>query len=137
MIKQIYQDEVNCDDCVCGKCNKKTKYIKQTKLWSLPKVIFIVINRFSDIFRKNTEAININDVLQFNEGAILSSPNCKKIYNLSSIAMHIGNLNSGHYMAICNNNTDNYLLYNDLDVKEITNFKTNNNAAYMIIYSEL
>ena len=50
--------------------------------------------------------------------------------------MHIGNLNSGHYMAICNN-TENYLLYNDLDIKEITNFKTNNNAAYMIIYSEL
>lgn len=137
MIKQIYKEEVNCDDWVCGKCNEKTKYIKQTKLWSLPKVIFIVINRFSDIFRKNTESININDVLQFNEGAILSSPNCKKIYSLSSIAMHIGNLNSGHYMAICNNNTDNYLLYNDLDVKEITNFKTNNNAAYMIIYSEL
>ena len=40
-------------------------------------------------------------------------------------------------MAVCNNDTDNYLLYNDMDIKEINNFKNNNNSAYMIIYNQI
>ena len=55
----LYKEENNCDDWECEKCKLKTQYIKQTKLWSLPKVLFIVVTRFADIFRKNTEYINI------------------------------------------------------------------------------
>ena len=137
MIKQIYKEDVNSGDWECEKCKQKTEYKKQTKLWKLPSVLFIVINRFTETFRKNTESININDELHFNKGTILYNTNLEKKYKLSSIALHIGNLDGGHYMAICNNNTDNYLLYNDMDVKEINNFKNNNNSAYMIVYSEL
>ena len=137
MIKQLYKEEINCDDWECEKCKLKTQYIKQTKLWSLPKVLFIVVTRFADIFRKNTEPININDQLHFNEGTELGNPNVRKCYKLSSMALHVGNLQSGHYMAICNNDTDNYLLYNDMDIKEINNFKNKNNSAYMIIYNQI
>jgi ubiquitin C-terminal hydrolase len=137
MIKQLYNEDINCDVWECEKCKLKTKYIKQTKLWSIPKVLFIVVTRFADMFRKNTEPININEQLHFNEGTELSNPDVKKYYKLSSMALHVGNLNSGHYMAICNNDTDNYLLYNDMDIKEINNFKNNNNSAYMIIYNQV
>ena len=137
MIKQLYKEENNCDEWECEKCKSKTQYIKQTKLWSLPKVLFIVVTRFADIFRKNTVPININEQLHFNEGTELGNPNVRKRYKLSSMALHVGNLHGGHYMAVCNNDTDNYLLYNDMDIKEINNFKNNNNSAYMIIYNQI
>tara|TARA_B100000795_G_C22804281_1_gene443859 strand:- start:249 stop:1265 length:1017 start_codon:yes stop_codon:yes gene_type:complete len=137
MVKQIYKEEVNCGDWECEKCKEKTEYKKQTKLWKLPSVLFIVINRFTETLKKNTESININETLHFNKGTILSDVNMEKNYKLSSIALHIGSLDGGHYMAVCNNNTDNYFLYNDMEVSEINNFKNDNNSAYMIVYSEL
>lgn len=135
MIKQIYNIENDCD-WECEHCKRKTKNQKQTKLWKLPDVLFITINRFTDLMRKNNNPININDFLNFNKGSILSNTDIDKRYKLSSLGLHVGSLNSGHYMAICNVD-DNYYLYNDLSVKNIDNFTNNNSAAYMIVYSKL
>ena len=89
-----------------------------------------------DLMRKNNNPININDFLNFNKGSILSNTDIDKKYKLSSVGLHVGSLDSGHYMAICNVD-DNYYLYNDLSVKNIDNFTNNNSAAYMIVYSKL
>jgi ubiquitin C-terminal hydrolase len=138
MIKQIYKIEYDCQDWECEHCKKKTKNKKQMKLWNLPDVLFITINRFTDIMRKNNNPVNINENLNFNKGSILSNTDIEKKYKLSSIGLHIGSLNGGHYMAICNFD-DNYYLYNDLSVKKIedNNFLKNNSAAYMLVYNKL
>jgi ubiquitin C-terminal hydrolase len=114
------------------------EYIKSSKLWSLPNVLFIIINRFINPDIKNIKPININDALCFSKGTILSNTDIDKNYKLSSIALHTGNTGGGHYVSICStkiNDEDTFLLYNDENISKPENFLQNNRDAYMLVYN--
>lgn len=117
----------NKDDWKCDKCNCNSDYIKHTSILKLPKIIFISLNRFKEIVRKNIEPVNIDNKLVFNNNS----------YNLHSIAFHHGDLNGGHYNAICEIDEDKYNIYDDLNVSFINNIDailSNNNSCYLISY---
>ena len=76
----------------------------------------------------------------FKNGCILSNHEQEVSYNIKSIGCHIGNLDGGHYYAICKNETDDkFVMYDDLDIKVFNNgnknFLKNNNKCYMVVYS--
>jgi ubiquitin carboxyl-terminal hydrolase 8 len=138
MISKSLKEEVIQGDWFCSKCNKNRAYKKSTKLWKLPDVLVIIIKRFINIHLKNDAPISINDYLNFNKGSILSN---KKdvVYNFSSVALHFGSLNGGHYSAICNT-PDGDILYDDRNVIKIDiqdmNFKDKSSNAYMLVYTK-
>jgi ubiquitin carboxyl-terminal hydrolase 8 len=142
MISKSLKEEVIQGDWFCSKCNKNRAYKKSTKLWKLPDVLVIIIKRFINIHLKNDAPISINDYLNFNKGSILSN---KKdvVYNFSSVALHFGSLNGGHYSAICNT-PDGDILYDDrnvikIDIEDISqriNFKDKSSNAYMLVYTK-
>jgi ubiquitin C-terminal hydrolase len=142
MISKSLKEEVIQGDWFCSKCNKNMAYKKSTKLWKLPDVLVIIIKRFINIQLKNDAPISINDYLNFNKGSILSN---KKdvVYNFSSVALHFGSLNGGHYSAICNT-PDGDILYDDrnvirIDTEELSqriNFRDKNSNAYMLVYTK-
>ena len=138
MISKSLKEEVIQGDWFCSKCNKNRAYKKSTKLWKLPDVLVIIIKRFINIHLKNDAPISINDYLNFNKGSILSN---KKdvVYNFSSVALHFGSLNGGHYSAICNT-PDGDILYDDRNVIKINienmNFKDKSSNAYMLVYTK-
>ena len=70
----------------------------------------------------------------FSKGIVLSDSLNEKKYKLSSLALHIGNVSSGHYTAICNTD-DAFILYDDINISKIDNFLENNKNAYMLSYS--
>lgn len=138
MISKSLKEEIIQGDWFCTKCNKNRAYKKSTKLWKLPDVLVIIIKRFINIHLKNDAPISINDYLNFNKGSILSN---KKdvVYNFSSVALHFGSLNGGHYSAICNT-PDGDILYDDrnvikIDIKDM-NFKDKSSNAYMLVYTK-
>jgi ubiquitin C-terminal hydrolase len=138
MIREIFIDDNYNNDWICDKCNDKTEYIKASKLWSLPSVLFIIINRFINTDVKNSKPININDTICFTKGTILYNKDEEKNYKISSIALHVGNITSGHYTAICSTQLDNentFLLYNDDNISKVENFLQKNKEAYMLIYN--
>jgi ubiquitin C-terminal hydrolase len=136
MLRQVYKEEHSCDDWRCDKCNEKTQYIKSTKIWSIPDVLMIVINRFINDRQKNDKPVDINESLCFNKGSILSNVDEDVAYELSSIAIHYGNLDSGHYVAICKTG-DQYILYNDMEFTKVDNFRKQNSNAYMLAYTKI
>lgn len=135
LLNYLKIEERESDDFVCEFCNEKTKYIKTTKLWKIPNVICFVIKRFDNFHKKNNNSININDTLIFDKGSIYTSDIDIK-YKLSSIALHHGILDGGHYTSICNiNNT--YIHYDDTNINEIKNMEEiliKNNLGYLVIY---
>jgi len=138
MLEDLLQENNYNDDWKCDKCNEKTEYIKASKLWSLPAVLFIIINRFVNTNIKNTKPVNINDTLCFTKGTILYNKDQEINYKLSSIALHVGNISSGHYTSICSTQVDNentFLLYNDDNISKVDNFLQKNKEAYMLIYN--
>lgn len=135
----INDTEVINDGWFCSKCNKNTSYKKSTKLWKLPDVLVIIIKRFINIQLKNNVPLTINEYLNFAKGSILTN---KKdvIYTFSSVALHFGSLNGGHYSAICNT-PDGSILYDDrnvvkIDAQHITSFMDKNTNAYMIVFNK-
>ena len=119
----------NMDYWKCDKCNSNCDYIKHTSILKLPKILFISLNRFKEIFKKNLEPVNIDKKLVFNN---------HNVYNLHSIAFHHGDLNGGHYNAICKINSDQeqkFNIYDDLNVCFINNIEeilNNKNRCYLI-----
>lgn len=137
IIKSLIQDVREADDWKCEKCNKKCSYIKMKKIWKLPKVLFISLNRFNETFQKNNSNIYINSNINFDKDCV-ETAKTNQNYNLKGLGLHYGNLLGGHYMALCNL-TDNYYLYNDNNVvqyekEDINEQLINNNSAYMIVY---
>ena len=117
----------NKDSWKCDKCNCNSDYIKHTSILKLPKIIFISLNRFKEIIRKNIEPVNIDKKIIFNDNS----------YNLHSIAFHHGDLNGGHYNAICKIDEDKFNIYDDLNVCFINNIDAilnNNSSCYLISY---
>jgi ubiquitin C-terminal hydrolase len=136
MISDLFVDNHYNNDWICEKCNCKTEYIKSTKIWRLPNILFLIINRFINPNIKNNTPININIDMCFNKGLVLSEPLSEKNYKLSSLALHSGNVSSGHYTSICNTN-DTFILYDDITISKIDNFLDNNKDVYMLSYSLL
>lgn len=137
MIANSLKEEVIHNDWFCSTCRKNTAYKKSTKLWKLPDVLVIIVKRFMNTHAKNDAPIKINDYLNFNKGSILSNTK-DVVYTFSSVALHFGSLNGGHYAAICNT-PDGDILYDDRNVQKIdgdrTNFKDKSETAYMVVYT--
>lgn len=135
LISKSLKEEVIEGDWFCSKCNKNTAYKKSTKLWKLPDVLVIIIKRFINMNTKNDAPVSINDYLNFNKGSVLSNKN-DAVYDFSSVALHFGSLNGGHYSAICNT-PDGDILYDDRNVvKTELNFKDRSTNAYMLVYTK-
>ena len=122
------------DEWKCEKCNGNHKYLKMKKIWKLPDILFISLNRFKDINNKNNAEVYINENLNFNLNNIRNYT-----YNLQSIGLHFGNLQGGHYISVCNINNETFNIYNDENVRVINkdDFIQNNlknNTAYLILY---
>jgi ubiquitin C-terminal hydrolase len=137
MMKHMKNEYREKDDWICDKCNEKHSYIKTRRIWKLPKVLFMSLNRFKDLNMKNNKEIFINDNIIFNAGSIVKFKNNMK-YDLQGIGLHHGNLSGGHYTALCNMKNECFNIYND---NEIHNIKTNeilpllkSNSAYLIVY---
>jgi ubiquitin C-terminal hydrolase len=125
------------DDWKCDKCKKNCSYIKTKKIWRMPKTLFITLNRFKDIYKKNISQVFINDSLNFNKGSILTEEENRR-YELSGISLHYGNLDGGHYMAVCKTENE-YYLYDDINVSKIkkedlTN-EINCSSVYLLLYN--
>jgi ubiquitin C-terminal hydrolase len=136
LLIETFKEEIReADDWKCDKCNNKCGYIKLRRIWKLPELLFITLNRFKDCYKKNNRDVNINDYINFKSGSILSSSNEFK-YKLNAIAIHQGNLSGGHYTALCNINEDKYNLYNDDNISSFNKEDINKigTYAYMILY---
>jgi ubiquitin C-terminal hydrolase len=145
-INKLFRNFLNpqeCNNWNCDKCNTYTEYTKSIKIWKLPKVLFFVLKRFANATTKNNNPVNINKNLLIKRGSVISDIYNNYNYNLSSIGMHSGNLNSGHYFAVCNiedGEKNKHCIFDDINISIINGehydrLLENSRDAYMIVYS--
>ena len=149
MLRDFLQEEKRCGDWKCCKCNENTEYTKTVKIWKMPPVLVFIIKRFdANLSSKNNKPIDVNKSICFKRGAILSNIDDDLTYTLSSLGMHFGSLQGGHYCAMCNieeehekrKSFENIIFYDDLNISQVTKDKfehiiEKNADGYMIIYS--
>jgi len=142
MLKDYLSSEERvADEWKCENCNKCTNYVKTVKIWKAPTVIVFIIKRFINAYEKNSKSIKINKTLCFKSGGVLGENNDVN-YVISGIGMHYGNLNGGHYNALCHVGEGSFVIYDDLNIANLNNEIINtvldsNRDAYMIVYERL
>ena len=114
----------------CNNCKKLSEGIYQQKIYSLPKLLIIVLNRGKNNQDFNEE-INIEEKLDFSAQVF---PMQKAPYNkfyLCGIITHLGKSGSdGHFISYCRNdpNSNEFICYNDasstkVDIKRAMEMK--------------
>lgn len=138
IVNSMKNENRDRDDWKCDKCNQNHPYTKTFRIWKLPKLIFISLNRFKNMESKNNTEVIINSHLNFNEGSILTLKEDMN-FKLDGIGLHFGSLDGGHYTSLCNMKNGNYHHFND-DVINIIkedelfkSFKSSN--AYLLLYN--
>jgi len=135
-INSLTIENREADEWKCENCLNKCKYRKTKRIWKIPEILFISLNRFNGM-TKNEMHVYINYDLNFNKGTVeTKDKDCR--YILQGLGMHYGNLSGGHYTAICNMKNDTFNIYNDNIINTVKKddfmYSLNNNTAYLIVY---
>lgn len=118
------------------KTKKKEDAVKYTRFWDFPKILFIMLKRFTPDGR-----LKINSVIDFPIDTLDLSPyvcgykpqNYK--YELFGVCNHSGGLSGGHYTAHVKNRYNEWIHYNDTNINIIKNVNEIITAkAYCLFY---
>ena len=102
LLKEMEEETIT--EYACDHCKPlRTTAIRKTKLWKLPRCLFVVVKRFTPDGRKahGPVAVNYNDELNFQEFFSEHSPepSREKNYRLYATVDHHGSAGGGHYTA--------------------------------------
>jgi len=134
-------DKKSPEAWTCHNCNKKVNSAKCTKIWSLPEILVITLNRYDENRNKIVDAVQINKKIIFNKKTIISDPNLSANYKLHAIGLHHGkNYGHGHYTTLkYENETNNMYHIDDEKISKIQNVDEKlleNTEAYIIVYTQ-
>jgi len=122
--KEIHTDMDNLYYCETCKC--KQVYEKKINLQTLPKILIIVLKRYTFTGNKINSEVTFQDNLKIKE----TESGIVKDYHLTNIINHTGNLYNGHYT--------NYTILNGkcffIDDEKIKVEPYNYNDAYILFY---
>jgi ubiquitin carboxyl-terminal hydrolase 2/21 len=112
----------HCDTC-------KSLQISQHKcsLVILPKTLIIVLKRYSSSGTKIKSEVILDKSLHIKEDTV-------KVYNLTAVVNHQGNLFDGHYTANVLIN-DSWYLFDDEIITKVNVFNYANPNAYILFYT--
>lgn len=123
---QCIMDELNeevIDDYACDKCSPiRSKAIRKTRVWKLPKNLIVVLKRFTyDGNKIHTSIEPFGPELSLHDLFSPSSPYKKSChYQLNSVVDHHGSSRGGHYTAQAKHRSEEkWFLYDDQSVHRI------------------
>lgn len=140
-------ENIGSGEFKCSKCNTKSAFQKQIQLLECPQHLIIQLKRFA--YDKNSKELSkLKDTIKFPVNGLDLKPYFhnsievnNSIYDLSSIVMHVGSINGGHYWAwVKDNNSDRWYDCNDdtvtlLSAKDIANLEQKGSSdAYILFY---
>jgi len=114
----------------CDKCSKHTESEKSVCLWKLPTNLIIVLKRYSESRKINTQ---VGFPLE-NMKIIETCSNDLHEYSLTGVVNHYGIQYGGHYTS-CVNIHDEWYSIDDESISKIKPEKLYNNGVYMLFYS--
>ena len=98
----------------CNTCRKLQPGINKNDIYTMPKILIIILNRGKNNSDFNEE-FKFDEYLDFTDKNITTNQNSLKRFYLCGIITHFGESgSSGHFIAYCRNNVnEQFLCYND------------------------
>jgi len=134
------EEQLGPDDAwYCNECKEFRQAKKRFDIWSAPKILIVHLKRFSYLNRTSRDKIDSFvdfpledlDISPFVIGHSEHPP----IYDLYAVSNHYGSMGGGHYTAYAKHRTNqNWYLYDDSHVREVTPATVKSDAAYVLFY---
>ena len=138
-IKNFFKKEVLTKEnwYFCGKCQSRTKSLKEFSLKEFPDTLCIHLKRFNCIGRKLKKLIKFPSTLNLTH--YLHQPTKKQvIYELYGLVEHfVPDLHYGHYISFIKGFDDTWYRYDDSNVKRIPKEKLSKVLAYILFYKRI
>ena len=115
----------------CEKCKSKTNFMKKTFIKKPPNVLILHLCRFSYDLKKLNHNVEIPTILHLNRFSI-KNDKISDAYELKCVIHHFGNLFGGHYVGSCKDENDDWIVYDDTNVKNVKNIQSPSN--YVLFY---
>ena len=117
------------------KTGKKQDIFKTITFWSLPKILVVILKRFSpDGSRKLQNLIDF-PLTDLNLSKYVRGYNPASYqYDLFGVCNHMGGVNGGHYTSFVKNKKGQWLHYNDTNVERIDSSQIVSPKAYCLFY---
>lgn len=126
-VDSYFQEELISIEKEC-ECSNRREYRKKVEIKEMPSVLCLHLKRYEI---KNKQISKIGTVIPYPE--VLNIKN--KNFNLFSIIMHSGEIDSGHYIAYTRRNSQWYLT-NDEEIIRVSLVDVLNKPVYMLFYVE-
>ncbi|XP_029702093.1 ubiquitin carboxyl-terminal hydrolase Usp2-like isoform X3 [Takifugu rubripes] len=125
------------EQMLCSVCGLRRETTVFTCLDNPPEILTLHLKRFG-CKGKNQVKLRTNVLfnMKLNISPFLSSPEQNSSYSLYAVVNHTGNLNMGHYTALCQSTiTGTWHHFDDSAVKEVQEDFVQSSSAYMLLYS--
>jgi len=132
----------------CESCKKKNTSLKRTTIWKQPETLVIQFKRF--IYDQYGDRKKVRDSVSFPLDSLSldafmheRSPDHGGKYKLYGVVNHLGNLDSGHYLALVyNEHLKCWLQYNDSKIskvsdKDMLEFSRKSSEPYILFYKRV
>ncbi len=147
----FFKDEI-IDDYRCEKCNKINKISKSFEIVKFPEILIVFVKRFLfyPYMKKLKNRINFsNPVLDLRDFYIDYQEESSKVgteyfnkqkrsskFRLKGFINHYGEVNYGHYTAICKGDGDEWIKFNDkkISLKNESILNLSESQVYMLFY---
>ncbi|KAI0464451.1 hypothetical protein LJB42_002066 [Komagataella kurtzmanii] len=159
-IAKISKDKVTLNDCldlftskekldsmtICSHCKKETTRTKQLLVRKLPPILAFQLKRFEHSASSSTkiethvgfplfldmEPYTVSETLNSNEQGRASWG--LMTYQLFAIVIHIGSVNTGHYICIIKNRDGNWFKFDDSRITLVSQDYVSKSNAYLLYY---
>ena len=119
----------------CDKCHERVNPEKKNVFWNLSDILIFQIKRYRNNLTKNDEYIKFPLLLKMGRFA-MNYNEVSTEFELCAISVQMGNLNGGHYIAICKDG-DTWNVYNDTSVFTIGIDEVLQKNPYCLFYRRI
>ena len=123
----------------CPKCKQYRNAIKKIDIWKLPPLLIIHLKRFKyhGVWRDKITTMVDYPIENLNLDSYVVNK-AQSNYRLYAISNHSGNLDGGHYTAMCRNFLyEQWFKFDDSGVKEINDLSAlESPTSYILFYSQ-
>uniref|UniRef100_A0A3P8YW10 ubiquitinyl hydrolase 1 n=2 Tax=Esox lucius TaxID=8010 RepID=A0A3P8YW10_ESOLU len=127
------------DQKLCPQCGVKRDTAVLTSLAEAPRVLVLHLQRFGchGIEKRKLRTNVLFPLEGLDLNPFLSSPSANHTnYSLYAVVNHTGDLNMGHYTALCRNaRSGSWYHFDDATVREVEDFLVQSPNAYLLLYS--
>jgi ubiquitin C-terminal hydrolase len=125
----------------CPKCDKNKEATKRVEIVNVPRYLILQFKRFkykghSSLIEmmnnKKNDAFVDYPINNFNINRFLIGGRKDAVFRLVAATNHTGNIKSGHNFAICRDEENKWIEYNDENVKDLTEVNFTSDTYYMI-----